>query len=96
MSRFERIKMVKAMEYIARNVNDEDVFQTWLAVGVADGDIPYGSLMIEDDDLDTLEYYTDDAAFADLMDTFLSLMYSARQSGGLYCDQIISRRDPQC
>ena len=34
----ERAKMVEAMEYIARQVNNEDIFMRWLRSGVADGD----------------------------------------------------------
>jgi hypothetical protein len=37
--RKERVELVRAMELIARAVNDEDVFMTWLISGVADGDI---------------------------------------------------------
>ena len=37
----ERTRMVKAMEYICRQINDEDVFNGWLMGGVADGDIEY-------------------------------------------------------
>lgn len=44
MNRIERIKMVKAMEFIARQVNDENVFERWLIGGVSDGDIEYGEL----------------------------------------------------
>ena len=44
MNKAERIKMVKAMEYIARNLNNEHIFYRWLMTGVADGDIAYGDL----------------------------------------------------
>ena len=44
MNTKERVKMVKAMEYIARQLNDESIFMGWLSIGVADGDIPYGDL----------------------------------------------------
>jgi hypothetical protein len=39
MNKNERIKVVKAMETLARSINDERVFSTWLLIGVADGDI---------------------------------------------------------
>ena len=42
----ERIKMIKAMEYIARQINDEDVLGRWLVCGVADGDIDYIETLI--------------------------------------------------
>lgn len=83
----ERLRMVKAMEYIARQINDEDVFMGWLYAGVADGDIKYGDLSDEDDG--GLEYYIeDDKIFADLMACFLRRMARAKQSGGLYCDGV--------
>ena len=88
MNKVERIKMVKAMEYIARQVNDEEVFEGWLMVGVADGDIEYGDLEPEDDG--TLEWYIEDGHFAELMGVFLRRMAAAEKSGGLYCDRIVS------
>ena len=90
----ERIKMVKAMEFIARQINDEDVFYSWLSVGVADGDIEYGDLQVTEDDADNLEYYySDDKEFADLMETFRRIMAKARKSGGLYCDNVVSKEE---
>jgi len=87
----ERIKMLKAMEFIARNVNDESLLNGWLALGIADGDIEYGDLSVEPDDADKLEYYMEDEPFADLMDTFLRCMAHARRDGGLYCDGVVSK-----
>lgn len=84
----ERLRMVKAMEYICRQINDMDVFDGWLMGGVADGDIRYGDLT--DDGLEYLEYYIeDDKVFADLMGCFLRRMARAKKSGGLYCDGVI-------
>ena len=40
MNKTERVKFVKAMEYICRSINDETIFDAWLMNGVADGDIP--------------------------------------------------------
>lgn len=95
MNKIERIKMVKAMEFICRNLNDEEVFNGWLLSGVADGDIPYGNLSVEIEDPDDLDIYiSDDEEFADLMDTFLSRMHYACKSGGLYCDGVLSRPKP--
>lgn len=80
-----RAKMVRAMEYVARTVNDEDVFESWLINGVADGDI-YGTETDEE-----LEFYCEDINFADLMERFLDLMTAAKKSGGLYADGIVSK-----
>ena len=55
MDNNERIKLVKAMEFVARQVNDEEVFEGWLINGVADGDIEYGSLEVTEDDKEILE-----------------------------------------
>lgn len=93
MKKVDRIKMVKAMEYITRQINDEDVFEGWLISGVADGDIDYGDLAAEDDG--SIEYYTEDEHFADLMDTFLRCMKRAYKSGGLYCDGIVSKAETE-
>lgn len=80
--RGERYEVVRAMETIARCVNDEDVFASWLLCGVADGDIDYDT---EDEDLD---YYIEDDILADLFDVFLRMMVKARKSGGLYIDGV--------
>lgn len=88
----ERIKMVKAMEYIARHINNEDIFwQDWALVGVADGDIPAGQLEWMPEDEDTLaSYVEDDEDFSELMDLFLYCMTKARKDGGLYFDGVVS------
>ena len=89
MNRTERIKMVSAMEFITRNINDEDIFDSWLMCGVADGDIEYGNLTPNEEDM---EYYIEDENFSQMMDLFLRCMKSACSSGGLYCDNVISGR----
>ena len=87
MNLSRRAKVVRAMETIARCVNDEEVFYRWLLCGVADGDI-------DDDTTDEdLEYYCEDKTFADLMERFLDLMNAAKKSGGLYEDRIVSKYD---
>lgn len=86
MNEITRKKMVVCMEFIARQINDEDVFNSWLMCGVADGDIPRGSLDIEEVD----ECYIEDDNFRDLMDCFLRRMYYARKSGGLYVDDVVT------
>lgn len=84
-----RAKVVRAMETIARCVNDEDVFYRWLLCGVADGDIDENTT---DEDL---EYYCEDKTFADLMERFLDLMTAAKRSGGLYEDRIVSKYEEE-
>ena len=87
MNKIERAKMVLAMEFIARQINDEDVFDGWLMCGVADGDIPYGSFDLTDVDED----YLDDSTFEDVMSCFLRCMKGAYNSGGLYCDNVVCK-----
>ena len=87
MNLSRRAKVVRAMETIARCVNDEEVFYPWLLCGIADGDI-------DDDTTDEdLEYYCEDKTFADLMERFLDLMNAAKKSGGLYEDKLVSTYD---
>ena len=90
MARWERVSMIKAMEFICRQINDEDVFEGWLIGGVADGDIKYGDLGANDENLD---YYTDDKDFSGLMACFLRRMSAANKSGGLYCDGVVGEND---
>lgn len=84
-NKLERLQLVKCMEYIVRNLNDENIFESWLYSGVADGDIHYGSVAITPEDEEDLDYYIQDEEFADLISLFLRLMTRARKSGGLYC-----------
>ena len=96
MNTIERVKMVKAMEFICRNLNDEEVLEGWLINGVADGDIEYGDLSLQvTDGLEhgVMHYYLEDAHFADLMHTFLRVMKAACKSGGLYCDNVVDRKE---
>ena len=83
----KRSKMILAMEFIARQINDEDVFDRWLMCGVADGDIEYGSFNISDVD----EGYLEDDTFEDVMSCFLRCMKGAYNSGGLYCSGIVCK-----
>lgn len=81
----ERIAIVRAMETLARQINDESAFMTWLTFGVADGDIDNSTTDEE------LEFYAEDENFAELMGAFLLVMAKARKSGGLYADGILSK-----
>ena len=91
MDKTERIKMVKAMEFICRHINNEDVFEGWLMNGVADGDIKYGDLSdaTSRDEYYDIDYYTEDESLKDLMGCFLRRMAAAKKSGGLLCDGIV-------
>ena len=83
MNKQERIEVVKAMDTLARCVNDEEVFGYWLSYGVADGDIAYGYA----------EDYIEDENLSELFGTFLKLMNYAKKSGGLYTDGVTDNID---
>lgn len=84
----ERLAMVRAMETVIRNLNDESFLDSWLMCGVADGDIDG----YETDE--SLEYYCEDKNFSELMGLFARIMKRAtkgeNQSGTFYCDGMIS------
>ena len=77
-----RKRAILAMEYLARCINDETVFEPWLICGVADGDIPLGSFDTEYVD----DWYIEDENFGEICELFTRLMARANKSGGLYCD----------
>lgn len=88
----ERMKMVRAMDTVIRNLNDEKFIMSWLTLGVED----------HDDDLsdEDLEFYCEDTVFADLMRLFCSIMNKATNEdkkhnfhGTLYCDNILSKEE---
>ena len=90
MNKVERIKVLKAMELLARQVNNEDIFEEWLLDGVADGDIDYADLSVGNNDSESYEYYLEDEHFRELMGTFIHMMSRARRNGGLYCDGVVT------
>lgn len=90
----ERILMVKAMEFICRNINHEGVFMGWLMCGVADSDIKYGDFSTDKGEEDEAYWYAeDDDKFAELMGYFLEKMVQTEEKGGLYCGGVVSKDD---
>ena len=87
----EKVKAIKAMEYLARQINDEEIFEEWLLDGVADGDIDYGDLDVKSEDPEALDYYLEDDNFRDVLRVFLRVMSRARKSGGLWCGGVVSK-----
>ena len=92
MKVYERIKMIKCMEFISRQINDEVIFEKWLMTGVPDGDIAYGDVWPHPGDEDKLDYLTSDEDFKDLMECFLRCMIAAGKRGGLFCDEVLTGR----
>ena len=96
-AQIDRIKMVKAMEFICRQINNEYIFWNhWASMGVADGAIEYGDLEWTDNSGngvdESLDYEIEDERFAELMEEFLYCMALARRNGGLYCGDIVSHK----
>lgn len=89
IGRSERDKLVRAMEYIARQVNDDGTVDLWLSLGVADGDIPYA--VLTDDSENRLAEYITDEGLSELMRVFLRVMTMAYTKGGLWCDGVSSK-----
>jgi len=85
MNKPERITNVRAMEAMVRCINNEDIVESWLMCGVADGDINSDTT---DEDL---ECYIDDDTYRSLLDLFVRLMAQARSNGGLYSDGIVTK-----
>ena len=92
-AKIERTKMVKAMEFICRCINNEEIFwDYWATCGVADGDIKFGDLTVEAEKVEEDEayYYTNEDTFTELMKLFLDCMARARLDGGLCCGDVTS------
>ena len=85
MNKKERCAVVRAMDLIARTVNDDHVFMEWRAEGVDDGEI---TPTTTDDDLNC--YIKNDDEFGGLLYTFLHLMHTAFEKDGLIVDGVKS------
>lgn len=86
MNKAERCKAVRAVDFLARSMNNEDIlYGKWLMGGVADGDITDETT---DEDL---EWYIEDMNFSELMACFLRCMKAANEDGGLYIDGVVSK-----
>ena len=90
----KRMAMVRAMDFLVRSANNEELYYNWAVLGVADGDVTYdndGPVAVPTDEDDLAIYYEDDDDFAELMDWFLEIMGNVRRDGGLYVDGVVSR-----
>lgn len=85
----ERKKMLVAMEFVARQINDETVLEGWLMNGVPDGDIEYGNFDISQ--IDDEDYMVGDEGFKEIMSCFLRRMMRAYKSGALYCGGVVCK-----
>lgn len=80
-----RADIVRAMDNMVCTINDEDIIESWLMVGVADGDIKSDTTNKEIEQMG----YTKDKTFEELLTLFLRLMYRAGNDG-LFFDGILS------
>lgn len=81
-----RAEVVRAMDTLIGCINNENYIDSWLMVGVADGDIRKDTTNEEIAEMG----YCDDDTFKDLMTLFLKSMDKAGRNGGLYCNGIVS------
>ena len=91
MNAAERIKMIKCMDFICRNLSSEEYINLWSEDGVANGEVEYGDLRVKEYDEEDLSFYLDDVHFADTMEAFLRIVKKVKSSGGLCCDGVFSK-----
>lgn len=75
----QRIRVLRSMDEVAHTINDEEIFEIWLAYGVPDEEIQPETA---DDELIWL--VEDDEEWQELLDTFNRIMYLAYKGGGLW------------
>lgn len=84
MNLSERVAMIRAMDTVARYINDDEAGDGWQIFGIPDG-------VIQNDTKDEeLAYLCEDKTFSKLMSLFLHLMCMTNKAGGLYCDGVVS------
>lgn len=71
----KRADVIHAMDLLVRSANNEEIFDYWVTMGVADEDTST----------------TNDEDFAELMGRFLYVMKIASYDGGLYVDNVSSK-----
>lgn len=84
MNKNFRKKVVAAMDLLARQINNDMVFDRWLMCGVPDGELKTCEYQEVSEDL------IDDKTYAELMYEFLEVMSRAKKDG-LYSDGIKSK-----
>lgn len=81
-----RIRVLRAMDTIAKCLNNENSYAWWAYVGIPDGAV---NETTKDEDL---EWLCDDDTFSELLLNFCRLfgMSKTMASGFLYCDGVVS------
>lgn len=80
----ERYAIIRAMDMLARQTNNETALEMWFEQGISDGDID-----AETPD-EILNDYISNEKFADVLDTFLCVMSESYKQGGLSVDGVNS------
>ena len=74
----KRIDLLRAMDLIMNNLNDESLYLRWLSIGIEDECTDY-------------DYYTETETFRDMMSAFCEIIHEATdESGALYVDGVVS------
>lgn len=78
-------KEIRAMDTLVRCLNDEELFMSWLSLGVADGDCEYY------DDLGLYEEYYEDNEedFKEMVVLFRNLIKESEEDG-LYIGDVVA------
>lgn len=84
----ERVSIIRAMDTIVRNLNDERDILWWLDSGVPDGEI---NAKTTDEELYWL--VDDDESFADIMSTFVKIMRRQPINGAMWVDNVLSKEE---
>lgn len=87
MNKKERLEVVRAMDTIAKTLNDERDYVWWAAMGIPDGEIDNNT---KDEDI---EWLCEDDIFPDLLFNFCRIfgMKKEKAKGFLYCDGIVGK-----
>lgn len=89
----ERIQAIRAMDFLARSINNENILEAWLANGIPDGEIT------DDTKDEELEWLIDDESLDEITEKFCACMARAKFNGGLFIDGVTvgeSRRPIWC
>ena len=82
----DRRKMILCMEFIMRNLNDEELFYRWILAGIPDDEFKFGEFNPEVVD----DYYIDPENFKDFVRIFLDILKSTEEGNAIYCGAVLS------
>lgn len=87
MNKQERIQAVRAMDTIAKMLNDENDYMRWAMLGIPDGEID------ETTKDEEIEWLCEDDIFPDLLFNFCRIfgMTKEKATGFLYCDKVTGK-----